>query len=67
MPPLEATGVNVVDFAKDVFEQDIVWREAKKPMKHMIAIGGVYTDREISPKVIKQVILKITGGLKSAS
>lgn len=58
-PPLEATGVNVVELAKDVFDIDIVWREDKKPMSHMVAVGGIYTDESISPKRLKKAIMDV--------
>lgn len=61
MPALEAVGINVIDLAKGEFDSDIVWREAKKPMPHMIAVGGLYTDRAISPKEIRGVIANVMG------
>jgi len=62
MPAPEATGINVVSLTKDVFGIDICWLKNKVPTDTMIAVGGLYTDRDISPRTIKEIILKITGG-----
>lgn len=60
-PALEATGIDVVALAKAEFDEEIDWRKAKEPMINMIAVGGICTDDEISPKQFKEVIKNVTG------
>lgn len=62
MPPLEATGINVVEFAKDVFDIDIQWLDKSKEINQMVAVGGLYTDRAISTSNIKAVVEKVCKG-----
>ena len=58
MPPLESSGINVVDITKEVFDSQIVWREPKKSMPYMIAVGAIYSDRtNMSIKNFKGAIL----------
>jgi predicted metal-binding protein len=59
-PALEATGINVCALSLGEFGEEIVWREAKQPMEYMIAIGGIYTDEDISKDKFKEVIRNVT-------
>jgi hypothetical protein len=58
-PALEATGIDVVVLSKIEFGEAINWRESKKPMENMIAIGGIYTDEVIKPIKFKEVIKNV--------
>lgn len=62
-PALEATGINVVWVAKDVFGETIHWRPdgSKEQMPHMISIGGIYTDEDIPMSKFKEVMEEICG------
>jgi predicted metal-binding protein len=61
-PALEATGIDVCKLSAEIFGEFITWRRAKKPMKNMIAIGGIYTDEVISKSKLKEVIDDVLQG-----
>lgn len=55
-PPLEGTGINVVDLAKDVFDLDLSWG---MDCTQMAAIGAIYTDEIISKSKFKEVVSNV--------
>jgi predicted metal-binding protein len=55
-PALEGTGIDVVALTEDVFGIEIDWFKPKHPLQQMIAVGGIYTDENISKSKFKEVI-----------
>lgn len=58
-PSLEATGVNVVKLAKKVLDVGISWMKDGILMSEISAIGGIYTDEDITPAQFKAVIAQV--------
>ena len=55
-PSLEAAGINVVLLAKEVLGYKLGWWTKEGLMENIYAIGGVATNKKISPLEFKQTI-----------
>lgn len=59
MPPLEGTGINVIQLAEDLFDFTMLWSNPIRPITELVALGGIYTDEEITTKEFKEVIKNV--------
>ena len=56
-PSLQATGINVVSIAKEVFGIDITWKDDKNEIiPLMVAVGAIYTDEVIPISKFEEAI-----------